>query len=538
MTDDPPVDAAEHIAEVVEMLSRPRSYPHRPARVEHLQTHISHVFLAGSYVYKLKKAVRFPFLDFTTLAARRHFCAEELRLNRGLAAPIYLDVLDVVRASDATLSLGGPGAFVEPVLRMRRLPAERMLPVLLAHDAVDAGMMTALALRLVAFHREAPTGAGIAAQAAPAALAARCSETLEILRGFVGTIVRPEEHALVVDFAERFIRTHGALLERRCEEGRIREGHGDLHAEHVCFADARTSAADADAEAVPAGIYVFDCIEFSESFRCNDVASEIAFLAMDLEFRGRRDLADAFVDAYVAIADDPEIRVLLPYYAACRAGVRAVVAALTSREDDVVPAEREAARTRAQAYLDLATRFAWRAQPAAVIACCGLSGSGKSALAAELASATDFAWLRTDLIRKERDPGETAAERYSDAARTAVYERLTAEAERVLGAGRGVIVDATFLRRSDRTRLTAMAARQGRRLIFLETDAPEVVVRGRLAARGADDLSDARLETYLAQRRAREPFADDEEHLVVATDAPIAAVRGAAISTLWTHLRG
>ncbi len=535
MTDELQDGDAERIAEVAAMLAQPASYPHRPARVEHIQTHISHVFLAGPYVYKLKKAVRFPFLDFSTLAARRHFCAEELRLNRRLAGPIYLDVLDVCRAADGTLALAGAGSFVEPVLRMRRLPAERLLPALLANRAVDASMMAELARRLVAFHRAAPTDATITACAAPAALAARCTETLEILRRFVGTIVPREAHARLVDFAARFVVTHDALLARRCAEGRIREGHGDLHAEHVCFVDAPT-AADA-AEAVPPGIYVFDCIEFSPAFRCNDVASEIAFLAMDLELRGRRDLADAFVDAYVTAADDPDIRALLPYYAASRACVRAVVAALTSDEAAMVPDERAAARIRARAYVALALRFAWRAGPPAVIACCGLSGTGKSALAAELATVTDFAVLRSDVIRQQHDRSRSSDDRYGDAARTAVYERLTAEAEDLLTAGRGVIADATFLRRSDRARLAAMAARQGRRLIFIETRASEAVVRVRLAERRPDDVAEARIDTHLAQRREREPFGVDEAHLVVSTDGPIAATRDAVLAELWARLR-
>jgi predicted kinase len=397
-------------------------------------------------------------------------------------------------------------------------------------------MMTALARRIADFHRGAPTGPAIAAHAAPDALAARFAETLAILRRFVGPVLHPEEHTLLVDFAVRFVAAHEPLLRRRQEQGRIREGHGDLHAEHVCFIDAPASAGDESAsDALPPGIYIFDCIEFSEPFRCNDVASEIAFLAMDLELRGRRDLADVFTAAYVAASGDAVIAQLLPYYAAFRACVRATVACLTSTEQEVAPADRDAARGRAEAYLALAVRCAWRAGPPAVIACCGLSGSGKSALAAALADATDFTWLRSDEIRRRSETG--VEERYSVAARAAVYERLVAEADRLLGSGRGVIADATFLRRADRSRLAAVAARHGRRLVFVETDAPEAVVRARLAARPADDVSEARVETYLAQRRSREPLASDEPHVVVDAGGAIGATRAAAIAALWKRLR-
>jgi aminoglycoside phosphotransferase family enzyme/predicted kinase len=513
---------------VVELLCDPNAYPHRPVRIEHVQTHISHVFLAGPWVYKLKKPVRFPFLDFSTLAARRHFCAEELRLNRRLAAPVYVDVTSVVRRPDGRLALGSDGELVEPLLRMRRLPADRLLPALLAGGAVDAAMMSALARRIADFHRAAPTGPAVAAHAAPEALRERFAATLADQARFVGSVLPAAEHAFLAAFGERFVRTHEPLLRARQAEGRIREGHGDLHAEHVCFVDAPS---EPDPGALPAGVYVFDCIEFSEAFRCNDVASEVAFLAMDLEFRGRRDLADAFVAAYATAAGDGGLAILLPYYAACRAAVRALVACLTSGEDEVAPDERAAARRRAGAYLRLAVRSAWRADPPAIVACCGLSGTGKSALAAELADCTDYVWLRSDVIRR-RAGDDRREDRYGPAARTAVYETLTREAEQVLAANRGVIADATFLRRADRDRLAAVAARLGRRIVFLETDAPESVVRARLDARPADDVSEARFDTYLAQRAAREPFGADEPHVLVATDGPVDAARAAALGVL------
>jgi hypothetical protein len=224
-----------------------------------------------------------------------------------------------------------------------------------------------------------------------------------------------------------------------------------------------TARARRDAPALPAGIYVFDCIEFSVPFRCNDVASEVAFLAMDLEHRGRRDLADAFIAAYVRAAADPVLMRLLPYYTAARACVRATVACLTSTEDEVAASVRTAAERRAAAYLALAVRAAWRAGDPVVVACCGLSGTGKSTLAAALADRIDAVVLRSDVLRKGDDAGAATAAtaRYTTGARAAVYERLFAEVDAALAAGRSVIADATFLRpRSGR--LVAVAARRWR----------------------------------------------------------------------------
>ncbi len=523
-------DATDPIAgDVLAALATPELYPHRPARVEHLQTHISHVFLAGDEVYKLKKAVRFPFLDFRTRAQRRHFCLEELRLNRRLAAPIYLDVVALVRRDDGTVALGpsladgGDRPFVEPVLRMRRLPADRMLPALLAADAVEPGMMEGLARRIAAFHRAAPTGPAIAAEAAPDALRRRFADILATLAPFVGDVLHADEHATLVEFGERFVRSHADLLRTRQREGRIREGHGDLHAEHVCFAEE---------------VYVFDCIEFSVPFRCNDVASEVAFLTMDLEFRARRDLADAFAAAYASAAGDATLPRLLPYYAAFRACVRATVAALTSAESEVDAAERAAAHARARTYVELALRSAWRAGDPVVVVCCGLSGTGKSTLAAALAPVLDADVLRSDVIRKRGDPAGgplvAAAERYRPAARAAVYATLVAEVEARLATGRSVVADATFLRRADRAAVAAAAARHGRPVVFVETVASPETVQARLAARRPDDVSDARVETYVAQQAGAEAWTSAEPRLAVATDAAVADVRARAMRALFT----
>jgi uncharacterized protein len=516
-------------AEIVRVLADPAFHAHRPARVEHVQTHISHLFLAGAYVYKLKKPVRFPFLDFSSVELRRHYCEEELRLNRRLSPAVYLDVLAVVRRDDGTLALGGAGTVLDHVLRMRRLPSDRMLPVLLEHDAVDSGMMDRLAALIADFHARAPHGPAIAAQASPDAVRTRWADTMATLSGAAGVALPRLPLALLTEFGPRFVAAHADLFRARQAGDRVRDGHGDLHAEHVSFID----APPADPAGLPPGIYVFDCIEFSPAFRCNDVAAEIAFLTMDLEQRGRRDLAERFATAYAAAAGDPSLQRLLPFYASARATVRATVETLTSQEPEVDAEDRAAAARRARRYLDLAVRCAWRAHGPALIACMGRSGTGKSTLAAGLADLVDAEVLRSDVIRRRGDatPG---AERYSPAARTAVYVALAAEAEAALAAGRSVIADATFLHRADRDLLRATAVRRNVPCVFVECRADPARVRERLAARPADDVSDARWETYVAQAREAEPLAPNEPSLVVDTGADGEVVRDVALERLWT----
>jgi hypothetical protein len=527
----------------VRALARPGFYPHRPASVEHVQTHISHVFLAGPYAFKLKKAVRFPFLDFGTVERRRHFCAEEVRLNRRLCPSVYLDVVPITRTSAGDLRLGGDGAAVDHVVWMRRLPAERMLPALLETGSVGSAAMETVARALAAFHAAAPTGPEVAAHADPDRLRSRWGEEAASTEPFVGRLLPAEDHEVLADFGPWFVRTHETLLRARQQAGRIREGHGDLHAANVCLLDA-PCAEPADLPPLAAGVYLFDCIEFSYAFRCNDVASEVAFLTMDLESRGHPDLGRPFLDAYVAAAADPAIPVLLPFYACYRAGVRGKVDGLKSAETDVAAPERDAAARRARAHFASAVRYAWRAAGPAVIACCGLSGSGKSTLAAELAAVTGFALLGTDAMRK-RGAGEGPAVApygtalYTRAARDATYAALCVEADRALAAGRGVVADATFMRVADRGRLVAVARGHRRPVVFVECRADEPVVRARLTARAhASSVSDARWETYLGQRAEREPLAADEPHVVVDTSRGLPEARAAALRGLWRWRRG
>jgi predicted kinase len=338
---------------------------------------------------------------------------------------------------------------------------------------------------------------------------------------------------VLASFGPAFLRKHDALLRARTAH-RIREGHGDLRAEHVCIVEAPVEAEPPHAPLAP-GTYVIDCVEFSHALRCNDVASEVAFLTMDLERLGRADLAETFVDAYVAASRDDRLRMLLAFYGAYRACVRGAVEGLKAAEREVDPAERAAATSRAMQYFALAQRHAWRAEGPAVFVCCGLSGSGKTALATALADATGFAHLSTDMLRQQSAPCSPApygTGRYAPAARAAVYARLCDRADAMLAAACGVVADGTFIRRADRRALAAVAARHGRPLLFLECEADATTIRARLEGR-SDGPSDARWPTYLHQRDERDPFGADEPHLSVGTTGALGDVLEEILPVLW-----
>jgi aminoglycoside phosphotransferase family enzyme/predicted kinase len=493
-------------------------YAHRPAGVTLVQSHISYVLLAGERVYKVKKPVRFTFLDFSTLERRRHFCHEEVRLNRRLAPDVYLGVL-AVRADDGgyRLTHDGDAAAVEYVIEMRRLPAERMLDQLLERNAATPAMIDGIADRLAAFHQQAAAGPAVTANGDPASVAAVLEDNYANARRFRDATISARDDDAIQRFARGFLRTHAALFRQRQAQQRIRDCHGDLHSEHICCSDP---------------LVIFDCIEFNSQFRYCDVASEMAFLAMDLDYHGRPDLAAQLIDRYAASAGDPHLARLVPFYACYRAYVRGKVDSIKVLEPEVMAREREAARDSARRHFALAYRYTWAYSPALVVIA-GLSGTGKSAVAAALHARTGFMHLNSDVIRKRlaglpvdvpAKPSAYDAGIYTPEFSARTYHTMLEEAARSLAAGRGAILDATFRLRGGRDAARALARRHAVPFLLVDCRCEDAAVRRRLQRRAAQGggASDADWNVYLEQRRRFEAIAADEEadHLVLDTEAP------------------
>lgn len=509
-------ESSSELPRFIAAMLEPGFFPNRPDSVELIQTHISYVLLAGERVYKLKKQVRFSFLDFSTLPRRRHFCHEEVRLNRRLAPDTYLGVRSVVADGDGfRLAPDDDPQAIEYVVEMRRLPADRMLPALLQRNEVTAEVIESIVRRLVAFHRAADSGPEVSAAGDPRrVLEAMDADFAETAR-FHGVTITPEDDDAVIGFCRNSLLRWEQLLERRRLAGKVREGHGDLHAEHVCLTD---------------DVVIFDCIEFNPAFRCRDVAGEIAFLAMDLDYRERPDLSSLFVEHYAAAAEDAELPQLVPFFKAHRAYIRGKVDSLKSEEPEVGESERAAAAESARRHFALAFRYTW-SDLRCLIVIVGLSGSGKSTIARALCGRTRFAHFSSDVIRKQLagiDPTSRvgagdASGLYSPERSAQTYKRMLELAGDELDAGRSAIVDATFLRRADRDAARALAREKAAPLVFVECECDPREVLWRLRARQAEnnDASDADEEVYRRQRQAYEPFADDElaERLSVDTTA-------------------
>jgi len=292
---------------LVQALLNPNAYPEKPQTVEFVQTHISFVFLAGEMVFKVKKPVDFGFIDFTTLEKRRFYCQQELNLNRRLCPGVYLEVVPIIR-SNGDFTIGGKGEIVEYAVKMRRLPQERTMDKLLRAGEVTSEMIVRVAEKLVDFHNRAEVISDGFGNLDTVRM--NTEENFGQAEKYISKTISAETYQRIKEFNTLFMKANVALFDKRVQEGKVRDCHGDLHAAHICF--------DRD-------ICIFDCIEFNERFRFCDVASEIAFLAMDLDYHGWVELSRDFVNAYVELSGDEELLQLLDFYKCYRAYVRGKV---------------------------------------------------------------------------------------------------------------------------------------------------------------------------------------------------------------------
>jgi len=490
--------------------------PTAPAAI--LETHISYVLLTGEYAYKIKKAVAFGFLDFTTLAARRHFCEQELRLNRRLAPALYLDVVPVTGSTDAP-QFGGGGAALEYAVKMREFPQNALASVLLAHGELGADDIDALATEVAAFHAAIAVADASGPYGSADGILRIARRNTEEIAPLIAT---DSERAQVDDLRDWTEREHArrlATFQRRREQGFVRECHGDLHLGNIARIDGK--------------LVIFDCIEFNDEMRWIDVMSEVAFTVMDLEDRSRPDLAHRFLNGYLERTGDYAGLAVLPFYLAYRALVRAKVALLRSAQ-----AGDGASRALADArgYLRLASRYAEAPRPALIVTT-GLSGSGKTTLTEALLERISAVRVRSDVERKRmhglaplaRVGARVEQGLYSPAATDSAYDRLRAVARDIVGAGRIAIVDAAFPRRSQRESFRALAAELGIPFVILAFEATEPTLRRRVAARHArgSDASDADVAVLEHQIATREALtAPERAHAVIYdAEAPVEAAR-------------
>jgi aminoglycoside phosphotransferase family enzyme/predicted kinase len=507
---------------LIRALQAPQAYPHPVDGVTVVQTHISAVFLSGDLAYKVKKPVDLGFLDFTTLERRRHFCHEEVRLNRRLAPGVYLDVVPIV-ALGSGVKVGGAGQPVEYAVRMLRLPDDCTFEAMLGRGQLGTGDLAELARLLAAFHSSAASGPLVSRWGGLETVARNARENFEQLADYVGDTVSRGVYERLSRHTEADLAALGALMQARALRNVPREGHGDLHLAHVYSlpgdgADPGSGGgvhggSDGGVHGTCRRLVVVDCIEFNERFRFADPVSDIAFLHMDLCYHGRPDLAAVLSDAWFEASGDAEGRALLPYYVGYRAVVRGKVDGFASRGHEIPPDVREAFRTRARAYFLLALGvISPPAQRPALLVVSGLPGTGKSVLARWLAE-QGWALVSTDVVRKSlaglapQTSARAAPDQgiYTPEWSERTYAAVREQAQAHLFQGRRVVVEGTYREEARRQEMLDLAAAWRVPGLLVAVEAPEASVRRRLESRSGD-ASDADWGTYQALAGRWEPF--------------------------------
>jgi len=323
-------------------LLNPKAYPETPLQgIELVQTQMSFIFLTNDYVYKVKKSVNLGYLDYTILDKRHFYCQREVELNRRLCPDVYLGVVPISR-DKGNISIEGQGEAIEYAVKMHRLPQAAMMDELLTNNQVSPQMLTNLAHKLVEFHQQAETNANISAFSDLDAITQNTEENFTQTGKYIGSTISQEKYEHIKDYTDSFIEKNTSLFHKRITDGRIRDCHGDLHAAHICFTN---------------GICIYDCIEFNDRFRYCDVASEVAFLAMDLDHYERADLSRSFVNAYVARSRDEELLRLLNFYKCYRAYVRGKVESFKLDDPYIPEEEKTGVLAIARNYFDLAESY-------------------------------------------------------------------------------------------------------------------------------------------------------------------------------------
>jgi len=511
-------------AELVRSLLDPGAYPEaeHPARVRLVETHISWLFFTGQFVYKVKKPVNFGFLDFTTLEQRRFFCLEEVRLNRRLSPDVYLGVVDIWEEG-GRYAMHETGRVVEYAVKMRQLPEDRWLSGLLKRDEASPQLMRRIAQRIAAFHADAER---VNRLGGIATVRVNTAENFTQTRDQIGVTLTAEVHDRVRAYTEAFLDARSPVFERREREGRTRECHGDLHADQICVED---------------GIAFIDCIEFNERFRFSDVAADIAFPAMDVDYYARAELSDSLVREYVTASGDAGVLDVLDFYKCYRAFTRGKVRGFRLRQPGLSDLDRHMTIEQAARYFGLANRYARLSGPL-LIATCGLMGTGKSSLAQALAPRLGAKLLASDVVRKELAgiaPEERRAESwgegiYGEEFTRRTYEELHRRAGERLRAGDVVILDASYREAAWRAQARETARAAGAPFLLIETVCPDAVVRSRLAGR-ASGPSDGRLALLDRQREEFEPPREipESERLSIDTSGPLDDVAMTALGAVY-----
>ena len=478
---------------LIRFMKDPASYAHAVDGIEHIQTHISHVFIAGDFVYKIKKPVNFEFLDFSTLEKRKYYCKREVELNRRLCEGIYLDVVSVKnQGENFTLEESAARTTVEYAVKMKRLSEEHFLHSFIERGELGRKQLDRIAAKLADFYKSQKPGEEISQWGEIDKIRYNTDENFRQTEGFIGDLLDQNTFDAIRKYTNEYYDRFDDVFERRVEDRRIVDGHGDLHLEHIHI--------------TPEKVRIYDCIEFNDRFRYGDIAADLAFMAMDLDFNGCWQEERYFVEKMAGEMNDKGLPLHIDFYKCYRAYVKGKVKGLQAGEEEAGEEDREKARNKGEEYFNLSLRYAALGSRPAVLIFMGRIGTGKSTIAEIISRKFNIDCYSSDRIRKrlmgvplnERPDVSKREQMYSRHMSIKTYSKLREKAEEYANQHNSVILDATYSRNEEREKLVELLDASGVDYYFIEAKASDEVITERLKLRESKEqvISDARLEDF------------------------------------------
>ena len=498
-------------SKIIQFFLCPSSYPHSPSQIKHIQTHASHVFIAAPYVYKIKKPVDFGFLDYSTLEKRKYYCEKELEYNKRLCCKAYMGI-EEISLNNGALVFGTGDQTVEYVIKMNLLPEEYFLNNLLSDKKVSESDFSRIAEKLANYYNSQGHSEEISKYGNTEKIKSVIDQNLGLAKQFIGRTISASTYNIIVSYNNHFLFNNSSSITKRMEYSWIRDCHGDLRLEHINLAND--------------DICIYDCIEFNESFRCIDIASDIAFLCMDLDFNGYNNFSTYFISEISRMMKDDGIYEVLDFYKCYRAFVRGKVESIKTYELEVPENEREFALYNADKYFKLALKYALFGSIPVVIVVFGVIGTGKSTVAKALSDELSFDLISSDVERKritgiqkfERKYEEYDTGIYSRDVTKKTYEEIFKKIETLANNSKSVIIDASFSKKIWRDSIVELTERLDIPIYFIETQSPKNIIEQRLLARERQEktISDGRLEIldrFLSD--FEEPHEISEENFII-----------------------
>jgi uncharacterized protein len=491
---------------LIQRMLVPEFYPHPVTMpIKLMQTHASYVLLTGDFAYKLKKPVNFGFLDYSNVAKRQHFCQEEIRLNQRGAKELYLAVVAISKQGDR-YQFGNDGEIVDYAVKMVQFPQANLLSNMFESGGIQMGDVEEMGRVIADFHAQSQTNKYISNFGTIERIKESIDDNYRQTEKYIGRAQTQQQFTETKAYTDRFLSEHGELFLGRIIEGFIRECHGDLHLRNICRWQGKT--------------LLFDCIEFNEPFRFVDTMYDVAFAVMDLEARGRKDLANRFLNTYAEQTGDWTGLQVLPMYLSRQAYVRAKVTSFLLDDPQVASVDRTAAAQTAGEYYHQAWEYT-RDRQGKMIVLAGLSGSGKSTLGKRIAGELGGVHLRSDAVRKHLGgiplSSKGDANLYTPAMTDRTYGRLLELGGKLAAQGWTVILDAKYDRRLLRAAVVDLAGDRGLPLQIIHCTAPVDVLRDRLIQR-TGDIADATVDLLASQQAAWENFTPAERGYVTTVD--------------------